>query len=232
MGRFLISRTAPHRTTVAELAGPAGSGKTTLAAHIMRIDGGIGPGRLHIPLHRWVLDACRLLPTFAVMSDAAAKARRHEMKRMLYLAAMSHAVDRARRSGVYEALLLDEGPVYVLARMRMLGGAAADASERGEWLQHALAWWSHALDSVVLLDAPNAVLVRRIRERRDPPPAALADPELSGFLTRYRAVYEQIVGELAAAGPIRVVRIATDGAAPDALARRIHGLLCPTTSLV
>jgi hypothetical protein len=215
-----------------ELAGPAGSGKTTLAAHVMRIDRGIGPGHLHIPLHRWVFDACRRLPALAVMSDAAANAPRHQMKRMLHLAAMSDAVERVRRRGDYEMLLLDEGPVYMLARIRMLGGAGAAAGERGEWLQQALAWWSHALDAVVLLDAPNAVLVRRIRERRDPPPARLTDPELCGFLTRYRDVCEQVVGELAAAGPVRVVRIATDNVAPEAIARRIHALLCPRTAPV
>jgi thymidylate kinase len=228
----MTSGRAAYRLPVVELAGPAGSGKTTVAAHLMQTDETFGPGRLHIPLHRFVLDACRLLPTFARMRGTRADIQRKDVKRMLYLSAMSRTVERARRSGSYRVLLLDEGPVYMLARMRALAGAIESSGYR-KWVQNALEWWGRELDVVALLDAPNEVLVQRIRGRSDPPPVArLTDHELSRFLTRYRAVYEQIVGELAQSGPVRVVRIATDGVPPAIVAHRIRGIFSPAAFAV
>jgi hypothetical protein len=221
----------PYRSPVVELVGPAGSGKTTLSAHVMRIDEAVGPGHLRIPLHRFVLGACRLLPTFAGMRGPEADVVRKDMKRMLYLDAMSSAVECARRSGPYRVLLLDEGPVYMLARMRVLRSNGAEPAACREWVRKVIAWWGRALDMVVLLDAPNAVLVRRIRGRSDPSPTSVwPDDQLSTLLTRYRFAYEQVVRELGAAGPIRIVRIATDGVSPTVLAGRIHAVLSPAAS--
>jgi hypothetical protein len=189
----------------------------------MRGDGAIE--RLHVPLHLYIASAFGLLPTFARLCAASPAMQMKDMKRMVFLAAAARAVERARHRGACSTLLLDEGPIYMLARMRMLRGPALEVPAVRAWMQSTVAWWARELDLIVLLDAPDAQLVRRIRTRSQPPPiVANDDRELLGFLARYRVVFEQITGELSAAGTVRVVRIGTEAAA-ESVARRIRGLL-------
>jgi len=61
--------------------------------------------------------------------------------------------------------VFDQGPAYTLTRL-------AEAIERREsidtvrsWWEEQLAWWSRRLDLLVVLDAPDDVLLDRVRRR-------------------------------------------------------------------
>lgn len=207
-------------SVVAEIVGPAGSGKSTLAGAMKRRD-----GRVRAGLGVWGLPAPLLLST-ALLSlpqllgvwrrrgaagwgEAGLVVRLNALARLL-------ARESSRRQ---EFLLLDEGTVFALAKMRAYGGAGAGG---GEASARMVERWAGRLDAVVWLDAPDEVLARRIRERDKPHRMkARSDEEIGAFLARYRRAYERVVSELCAGGRLKVIRVSTETATPEQIAEAV-----------
>ena len=125
------------------------------------------------------------------------------------LQALRPAVDRmVANSG--QLVLLDEGPVYALAKLEAYSQAAKDAGAFGALWREALARWRTTLDVIVWLDAPDELLVHRIRTRakahRVKTVAAL---EAACFLSRYRAAYGTVVTRLCISGGPRLLKFDT-----------------------
>jgi hypothetical protein len=128
--------------------------------------------------------------------------------------------------------LLDEGPVFVLTWLRAMGREAASPQRFGGWWRDAIARWRGTVDLIVSLDAPNAVLARRIRGRAEPHAVqAWSDADAERFLDRYRVTYAETIADLTRGNGARpeVVRHRTDLASVHAIAsdlqRRLNGRL-------
>jgi hypothetical protein len=122
-------------------------------------------------------------------------------------------------------LLFDEGPVFALAWLRGFGHPGIrEASEA--WWRATLEQWSHALDAVVVLDAPNAMLAHRVRTR----PVwhevqAASDQEISLWMQRFREALEWVLAGLTVNGGPAVIRISTERDDPDRIADRVLSVL-------
>lgn len=200
----------PARPLLVELVGVAGAGKTTLVRAVLaRIAG----ARAGLRLHR-----ARDIPAVAVAAGRVAPAlftamlRRspsaaHDAHYSLRLLAHRAPAARALSSGS-RLVLVDEGPVYMLARLIAFGSPGADRGAFSRHWERSFEWWRSRLDAVVWLDAPDETLAARIRGRlKDHRVKYATDAALGEFLARYRASYATVIGRLAAAGGVRIIRL-------------------------
>lgn len=215
---------------VYELAGPAGAGKTTLAETLVRdradVIIGLPAGRTSM-LVGVTAAAPMLLRGRASESHGPWTAA--DLRSIGYLHAWRRHAAEQHRPGCAGVVLLDHGPTYRLASLR-LGEAATrapaplTAAFRQWWTRTAISW-SGVLDAVVWLDAPDDVLVARIEDRdRFHRVRGRAATDVQGFLERYRDSYAAVLDLLGRCGT-RVIRLNTGTATPEELALRVRAAL-------
>jgi hypothetical protein len=222
---------APVRPLIAELVGPAGAGKTAMLRAIGQRHTGIRAG-LSIDRARFLPAITRhtvaLLPTcFEVLRDD----RRSIWPVMLHLIRLRTlptvlASETARGPS---AILLDEGPLFSLARLSVFQRAHESRTRLGRAWQEQLDRWTTLLDVVIWLDAPDPVLVQRIRTRFKPH-SIKEDPDhaMHEFLGRYRQAYEEIRTRLTAAGRTRMIDVDTAVVSAEQAAPIVLAALTPS----
>jgi len=219
-------------TPVMELAGPAGAGKTAVLRAIAARDPGVRAGvrvdRVRgLPGVVW--HAIALTPALADLLFTDPRwvwpGLRH-LGRLRTLPAAIHGRDNGRT----RATVLDEGPVFSLARLAVFQRAALGNGWLAREWRSALERAARLLDAVVLLDAPNELLAERIRSRtKSHAIKDGSDRQVFDFLDRYRAAYRDIVSQLAARGHTRVFEL--DGTATlEQIAREVLGVLEPVAA--
>jgi hypothetical protein len=204
-----------------ELMGPAETGKTTLLRELQRQDGKIGAG-LDLPkveyAHRLLRRLGVFAPMWALQRHRDRWLDRREMQSIARLETWSRALER---NGTAPAVtVFDHGPLYRLARLQEFGPALTRSEPFRRWWRASLAWWLDALDLVVRLDASDAVILRRARERGHwylSADRAVADKE--AFLASYRMALDAIVdGE---GNQPTVVRFDSGAMAPESIATEV-----------
>jgi thymidylate kinase len=99
----------------------------------------------------------------------------------------------------------DQGPVYTMVRLQDAAFVAAEDSRLRRWWELKLDEWSRTLDLLVLLDAPNEILIERIRRRSKSHVAKTQSDEGAGeLLMNERARYETVAKAL---GDRRVMQL-------------------------
>lgn len=210
-----------------ELAGPAGSGKTTLATALRALDPAT---RVGLPAGRGAVTAALVgaSPTL-VRARAAAPGRwwtAAELRAVGYLSAWQRPAGRPRTG----TTLLDHGPAFRLASLLVSGPPMVRTRPFHRWWSHTCVAWGLLLDTVVWLDAPDEVLIGRIRARdRDHRVRASSLEEAVDFLDSYREGYDATLDVLRRTGT-RVLRLDTSTASPDELAAALAPLLAPRTA--
>ncbi len=210
-----------QRPFTAEIIGPAGAGKSTLAGLLGRQDVTVRTG-----LSLWGLPF-PLLATGALSSltDLFSLCCRHrfsleDLKLVIQINALGQLLRRESEKG-YRLLLLDEGEVFGLARLRAYG-AGCLSSHSILWMSHLLNRVAPTLDAVIWLDAPDAVLAQRIRERVKPHRTKdLPEEKISEHLARYRTAFEQIMAELTQRSQVKVISFRTDSQPLEEIANQI-----------
>jgi hypothetical protein len=209
------------RPFTAEIIGPAGSGKSTLTGLLRSRDTTINTG-----LSIWGLSLPLLAAgTFSSLSDLIALFGRgsftlEDIKLVIQINALRRLLRREAAKG-YRALLLDEGGVFGLAKLRAFGGDDA-ASDSISWMTGLFNQVGTTLDAVIWLDAPDAVLARRIRERDKPHRTKdLSEVEIFEHLARYREAFERVMAELTERNSVRVIKFRTDREPLEEIANQI-----------
>ena len=199
-----------------ELVGAAGTGKTSLAAALAA--GGHGLRTAPKPSRRrYASRALSMLPALTDMHRPFRRVLFMEAKRALYLAALRDVVNDGRH-GPDRALVFDEGPVYMLARILVFGGANVYTRGFRRWWRITTTQWAQLIDVVVHLDAPDDVLIERIRTRRQPHPVKdLPVEDVARFLGSYRRAYDRVIDDLLTCGGPHVVRLRADIGGVDSL---------------
>ena len=86
--------------------------------------------------------------------------------------------------------------------------------------------WSATMSLVIWLDAPDSMLLERIRSRdRAHPCKEMSDGDASAWLGRYRAGFESSLAVLQLSRPADLVRIDTSRQRPDEIAASLVDLI-------
>jgi hypothetical protein len=210
---------------VVELVGPAGAGKSTVFESLVRRHGRI-EGMPVLSRGRWApLLLWNVLAVLAMLVRRRALGRQWTRDRLLmmaYLQALPRTLNRRRRK-VDRTVVFDQGPIYLLTRPVLLD------DRLGQWWERTFRAWASLLDVVVLLEAPDRVLIERInarskvhRMKRQPDAAALE------FIADGRAAYESAIRRFQAnrAAPA-MMRFDTSRRAADEIVDEILAVLPP-----
>ena len=193
----------PSRGIVGELLGPAGAGKTTLLRELSRRDARIVPGPLP-PRHRllpyYALHLARLLPAAVRDPRALLAFQEREARAMTYARAWHPAAAGLAAGGSH--VLMDHGPVFRLAFLEEFGTGLTRTAAFQRWWRDTLSLWERGLDVVIRLDAPDPVLVERVRGREIGHAIkgrSTFDAEI--FLARYRRAFDAVMERMGPEGP-------------------------------
>lgn len=194
---------------VAEIIGPAGSGKTSLV-HLLKnsdnVKSGLSVWRLPIGLLSItaietapaVLRFCVRRKTFSI----------DDVKLFIQCKALLKVIEKESRKG-YRALLLDEGNVFALAKLRAFADNATLSN--AESMQALIDELGAKLNAVIWLDAADEVLAARIRTREKSHRVKDAtDADIQTHLAKYRSAFEQVIGELTQRQGLKIFRYSTD----------------------
>lgn len=218
----MIARATPVPQRIIEIVGPAGAGKSTVLRSLSRRDPRI---RAEIEVGRFdnaSALAPRALTLVPVALDLALRAPRFLWDNARHIARLEglDAVVSAPPLGPDTVVVLSEGPLFLLTRLFL---AAEQLPTPSPWFRRlwddAVARWSGRLDLVVWLDAPDEVLVNRIRSRaKAHRMKAAGDEATRQFLTDYRRGYHRV---LCACPPARHLRLDSGTSSPEELADAI-----------
>jgi len=218
----------PRDSQIIEIVGVAGSGKSTLTREL-RVDYDCHVAdSLHTrsPSH-WPYVAHGLpglLPLVAVSARDRPLLSWDELKFVLYVAEWHRFL---RDSDVMPAaVLLDQGPIFGLACL-LWGRKPFTRSARFEsWLRRMVERWSLELDAIVLLDAPDEILLARIddREQRHDAKGVPVGQGLE-LIERHRDAYARVLSLSEALGRPRLLRYDTATMPPAEIAAELAGVL-------
>ena len=201
---------------VVEIIGPAGSGKTTLCKAL-----GDYPGRIRLsdfPNVRSAADApffirygLQLVPSiFRLSQGTSRQLSRREFAWMTILNGWPSILQRDISNST-EVIVLDQGPVYLLAEMREFGPEYLRTEGAEKLWQDLYCRWASTVDMIVWLDAADISLLERIRTRdQEHIVKNESSPRIIEFLERYRKAYDFTVSALSSKNSgIRVLRFDT-----------------------
>ena len=208
----------PTRSSAIEVLGPAGAGKSTvisiLCGHDPRFREGVA-----IAFSTKVLALVRALasfvPAYLACYPHTRWFSREELARAVYLEGGLRALQR--EDG---AVILDHGPVFMLAMLKAFGPELVATKYFARWSRAIAGRWATALDTILWLDAEDALLIDRIegRTRHHVVKGRPAD-QACVFLGRCRAAFEEIVAEMSASHALRVLRADTSTASAEEIAQ-------------
>jgi hypothetical protein len=194
-----------------EVLGPPGAGKTALrSALCARIDRvlplPIYLSRQRIPQHLW--EGLALFPMSFHQTLRTPRIAR-EYRLLLRLEGASRVLERASDNGA-RVVILDQGPVHTMMRLRATIPEPARSGWFQDWWDRKLRTWSESLDLIIVLDAPDEVLLDRIRTR--PKVHHLEGDTNVGareILATHRVLQEAMIGEVRDRKDLPLLRLNT-----------------------
>lgn len=217
-----------EKAKIVEIVGPAGAGKTTLYqaldcyADLIRL-GNFPDVRKASDAPFFIWNGLRIIPSLlSLYRSKSRQLTRREFAWMSILYGWSELLHKESR-GDNKVIILDQGPVYLLAEMRLFGPEyLKQARVEGLW-QNLYQRWGAILDLVILLDAADDVLFHRIRNRqqehivKDQPATVVSE-----FLNCYRSEYERTLSALTAqeAG-LKILRFDTQQQQPKDILKQL-----------
>jgi thymidylate kinase len=147
------------------------------------------------------------------------------MKRITYLRTV-YGMLHGGLPGRPHAVILDEGPVYMLARLRVYGAERIRTAAFERWWRGTVAQWARTVDLIVWLDAPDTILLQRSRTRAQVHQLQrLSEARAQQFLASYREAYETVVRALTELGGPTVLRVRSDQQSLEAIRDQTLGEL-------
>lgn len=116
--------------------------------------------------------------------------------------------------------VLDQGPIYLLSELRESGPTYLKRQSADKAWQRLYAGWASVLDTVIYLDAPDAVLAERIRARgKAHIMKEEADDMVFKFIHGFRSSYECVLSALRVYNTaLRILTFDTSRATSDEIA--------------
>jgi hypothetical protein len=180
-----------------EVVGPPGAGKSALAAALaghgaqVRLVKDYRSAR-HLPL---LLSSGLAVAPIILRDPVGRSLSPQQLTWVARLESSARILDRHRSRDT--VIVFDQGPIYTLARLSGVTARTQADGPLAHWRQAKIRQWTRLLDLIVVLDAPDPVLLHRIGSRgkthalkQMPVQTALA------ALARDRAAYTDVVGAL------------------------------------
>ena len=199
-----------HRTSrILEIVGPPGAGKSSLLSALVGCRPGLRPIREWRQLRflpSFAGNAVGLLPFFVAQWTARQPLSRRDMERMVRLQASRRITQRMRE----QVVVLDQRPIYTLGTLHLSASRPTENDGFEIWWNRMAQEWASVLDTVVVLEARNDVLLRRIMDRSKPHRLKSGtDANGSEWLENLREALEGTVETFRAHGGVSVLRFDT-----------------------
>ena len=199
---------------IVEVIGLAGAGKSTLSQALCQQDSKMFPGEYlyvwnvrHMPY--MIRHALLSLPTFLRQPRNGRWFTGREITKMLYLRGW-HRTLKQHSCNNEAVIISDQGPIYEMATLHAFGPGRLHSASYRMWWEKMFNQWAQTIDLVIWLDAPEEVLIERIRSRDQwHPVKESSTQEMRDYLFRYGSAYEHIISELSAIREIQVLRFNT-----------------------
>jgi hypothetical protein len=105
------------------------------------------------------------------------------------------------------AIIFDQGPVYTMVRLQEATPLDRRSPAFLQWWDRTAEFWGRSMDLVIMLDAPDQVLVERVRERsKTHAIKALSGVEARRAIAQERSLYDGTIRRLAADGHAQLAR--------------------------
>lgn len=128
---------------------------------------------------------------------------------MVYLKAGLH-VFRQEALNNDVVTVLDHGPIYRLATLREFGPELTTSQLYARWWANQFSQWAATLDMIIWLDAPNVILLDRIRGRDHwHVIKEKCEREAYEFLTRYRTAMDRLIARSVTDHQVALLRFDT-----------------------
>ncbi len=172
-----------------------------------------------LPPRSLLSNGMRLVPSFTPLWLEARRPLFDETRHMVRLRTLREALLRGGLQG--PPIVFDEGPVFALAWLRGFGHSVMRGVAAELWWRTAFEDWARLVDLVVVLDAPDEVLTRRIRGRpEDHEVKHASDPEIARWMARFRQSLDWVLEHLRREAGVAVLRLDTSTETPEQLADR------------
>jgi hypothetical protein len=212
------------RPRIIELIGPAGVGKSEVAEQLARIPGVLCTSIWGVPLTELAWATVCTLPSATMLMRRAGAPLSRELRHIARLRALLNFLDRDELSA-YRYVVLDEGAIYTLAWLRVIGHPVFHDTRTNSWRHYTAALWAATIDEVVRLDAADTVLAQRLRTRPKPHVMSRApDRAITAFSMRYRTAFNSAIGTVQEHGRFVLRDFRTDHATAAEIAQQILGV--------
>lgn len=189
---------------IVDLAGPAGAGKTTISQELSKRSENIMIGvypfiRGPVVSPFFVRQILLLMPTFLRLYKNKRNGRCFNQQEMAWMALLNgwHHILRRKGEKNGKVIVLDQGPVFMLAQLHVFGSESLRNRSLEKWWESVFSQWATALNMVVWLDASDTCLLERIRTRSQGHLVKdKSEIEVFKFLANYRVAYKQVISIL------------------------------------
>lgn len=229
-GTTVTEGTESKRKTrrVVEVVGPAGAGKTTLCQALTRASGCLHPGSFpdvrrvaNAPFFAWY--GLRTIPS--VLRLCARGGRQLTRREFAWLSILNGwpVVLQKEWGTSNEVVVLDQGPVYLLTEIREFGPEYLRGHRAEKTWQALYGKWARMLDTIVWLNAPDTLLLERIRTRdKEHIVKSESNQAVFEFLVCYRNAYDRTISSLSAKNPgLKILRFDTSRKSPEEISSRL-----------
>lgn len=202
-----------------ELIGPAGAGKSSLLRELRHQDPtlSIFADRLRVSepqnLPFYLSSGAAALPTLLRPLWTSPWQERwytkEEISRMLYVVGMHRVFQRRlQHQGV---MVIDQGPIFELTHLRAFGPARLNSYAFAAWWRGLYRRWASLFKLVVWLDAPDEILIPRVRRREQAHVIKhYSEADAQALLARYRHSFTNVMEQLQHHATIPVLTFTTN----------------------